>query len=69
MAPLDNSGPSTVVTSLNSINNFFRLKMIKSFILVRIPKFILLLKYFNPKFHPAPASQPSRCTALHQQPD
>jgi len=66
MAPLDNGGPSTVVTPLNSINNFFRLKMIKSFILVRIPKFILLLKYFNPKVHPAPASQLSRCKVLHQ---
>jgi len=60
MAPLDNSGPPTIVTPLNGINNFFRLKMIKSFILVRIPKFILLLKYFNPKVHPAPASQPSQ---------
>ena len=65
MAPLDNSGPPTVVTPLNGINNFFRLKMIKSFILVRIPKFILLLKYFNPKVHPSPASQSSRYTALH----
>ena len=66
MAPLDNSGPPTVVTPLNGINNFFRLKMIKSFILVRIPKFILLLKYFNPKVHPSPASQSVRCTGLHQ---
>ena len=57
MAPLDNSGPPTVVTPLNGINNLFRLKMIKSFILVRIPKFILLLKYFNPKVHPSPACQ------------
>ena len=65
MAPLDNSGPPTVVTPLNGINNLFRLKMIKSFILVRIPKFILLLKYFNPKVHPSPASQSSRYTALH----
>ena len=65
MAPLDNSGPPTVVTPLNGINNFFRLKMIKSFMLVRIPKFILLLKYFNPKVRPSPASQLSRCTAPH----
>ena len=66
MAPLDNSGPPTIVTPLNGINNFFRLKMINSLILVRIPNIILLLKYFNPKVHPSPASQPGRCTGPHQ---